>query len=187
MTRPHRLFGRDCETLESAYAGDVIGVVNPGVFLIGDTVSERAGITYEGMPAFQPSQFARLRCADVARRKPFDRGLTQLQEEGVIRVLTAVGGTRDPILAAAGALQFSIVESRLASEYGVATELSPLPQTAARWVAGETPDAVMLSRLPSNTLVCTDAQGRYVLLFEGEWEVRYAEERVPELRLQTLA
>ena len=188
MTRPHRLFGRDRETVEMAYAGDVIGVVNPGLFLIGDTVSEHPGVAYAPMPAFQPSQFARLRCVDVVRRKQFDRGLSQLQEEGVIRVLTSVGGSRDPILAAAGALQFSIVESRLASEYGVTTEVSLLPQSEARWVAGDAaPDSSLLARLPSNTLVCTDAAGRYVLLFEGQWEVRYAQERVPELHLETLA
>ncbi len=187
MTRPHRLFGRDRETLESAFAGDVIGVVNPGVFLIGDTVAENSDIAYAPMPAFQPSQFARLRCVDVARRKQFDRGLSQLQEEGVIRVLNSTTGSRDPILAAAGALQFSIVESRLAAEYGVTTEITPLPHSAARWVAGATPEPTLLSRLPSNTMVCTDAEGRYVLLFEGDWEVRYAEERVPELKLETLA
>ena len=187
MTRPHRLFGRDRETLESAFAGDVIGVVNPGVFLIGDTVADSDDIAYAPMPAFQPSQFARLRCVDPARRKQFDRGLSQLQEEGVIRTLSSTTGSRDPILAAAGALQFSIVESRLASEYGVTTEITPLPHSAARWVAGPTPEPTQLSKLPSNTMVCTDAEGRYVLLFEGDWEVRYAEERVPELQLETLA
>jgi peptide chain release factor 3 len=188
MTRPHRLFGRDRETVETAYAGDVIGVVNPGVFLIGDTVAERPDVEYAPMPAFQPSQFARLRCVDVARRKQFDRGLSQFQEEGVIRTLGSVGGSRDPILAAAGALQFSIVESRLGSEYGVTTEISALPHSEARWVAGDgLPDSSLLARLPSNTLVCTDADGRYVLLFDGQWEVRYAQERVPELRLETLA
>jgi peptide chain release factor 3 len=187
MTRPHRLFGRDRETLDSAFAGDVIGVINPGLFLIGDTVSEDPGVEHAPVPAFQPSQFARLRCVDVARRKQFDRGLSQLQEEGVIRVLVSVGGSREPILAAAGALQFSIVESRLASEYGVSTETSRLPATEARWVGGEAPHGSLLSRLPSNTLVCTDADGRYVLLFDGAWEVRYADEKVPELRLEKLA
>ncbi len=66
-------------------------------------------------------------------------------------------------------------------------EVSPLPHTEARWVAGQTPDSTLLSRLPSNTLVCRDADGRYVLLFDGDWEVRYAQDRVPELRLETLA
>ena len=187
MTRPHRLFGRDRETLDTAYAGDVIGVVNPGLFLIGDTVAERPDVAYAPMPAFQPSEFARLRCVDVARRKQFDRGLSQLQEEGVIRVLTSLGGSRDPILAAAGALQFSIVEHRLSSEYGVTAEISPLPHKEARWIAGDgLADPAPLSRLPSNTLLCTDAGGRSVLLFEGEWEVRYTKERLPELELETL-
>jgi len=187
MTRSHRLFGRDRETVESAFPGDVVGVINPGLFLIGDTLSEIPGITYPPMPAFQPSEFARLRCVDVARRKQFDRGLMQLQEEGVIRVLTAVTGSRDPILAAAGALQFSIVESRLQNEYGVKVDVSQLPHRAARWAGAPKIEDRWLSQLPSSTIVCLDATDRYVLLFEGDWELRFAEERVPELQLESLA
>jgi peptide chain release factor 3 len=187
MTRSHRLFGRDRETVESAYPGDVVGVINPGLFLIGDTLSEVPGIAYPPMPAFQPSEFARLRCVDVARRKQFDRGLAQLQEEGVIRVLTAVSGSRDPILAAAGALQFNIVESRLQNEYGVRAEVSTLPHRAARWAGATKIESRWLAQLPASTIVCLDADDRHVLLFEGEWELRFAEERVPELQLESLA
>jgi peptide chain release factor 3 len=187
MTRSHRLFGRDRETVESAYPGDVVGVINPGLFLIGDTLSEVPGIAYPPMPAFQPSEFARLRCVDVARRKQFDRGLLQLQEEGVIRVFTAVSGSRDPILAAAGALQFSIVESRLQNEYGVRAEVLPLPHRAARWAGATKIETRWLAQLPASTIVCMDAEDRHVLLFEGDWELRFAEERVPELQLESLA
>jgi peptide chain release factor 3 len=187
MTRTHRLFGRDRETIETAYPGDVVGVINPGLFLIGDTVSEVPGVEYAAMPAFQPEHFARLRCVDVGRRKQFDRGLSQLEEEGVIRILRSVTGSADPILAAAGALQFSIVESRLRTEYGVTTEVSQLPHHAARWVVGPPVDNKTLSQLPASTLVCADRDERQVLLFEGDWEVRYAQERVPGLQLATLA
>jgi peptide chain release factor 3 len=187
MTRTHRLFGRDRETIETAYPGDVVGVINPGLFLIGDTVSEVPGVEYAAMPAFQPEHFARLRCVDVGRRKQFDRGLTQLEEEGVIRILRSVGGSADPILAAAGALQFSIVESRLRTEYGVAAEVAQMPHKAARWIAGPPVDSRALAQLPASTLVCADRDGRQVLLFEGDWEVRYAQERVPGLELATLA
>ena len=187
MTRTHRLFGRDRETIETAYPGDVVGVINPGLFLIGDTVSEMPGVEYAAMPAFQPEHFARLRCVDVGRRKQFDRGLSQLEEEGVIRILRSVTGSADPILAAAGALQFSIVESRLRTEYGVATEASQLPHKAARWIAGAPVDHKALAQLPASTLVCADRDERQVLLFEGDWEVRYAQERVPGLELATLA
>ena len=187
MTRSHRLFGRDRETVETAFPGDVVGVINPGLFLIGDTLSELPGIAYPPMPAFQPSEFARLRCIDVARRKQFDRGLTQLQEEGVIRVFTAVSGSRDPILAAAGALQFSIVVSRLQNEYGVNAEVAELPHRAARWAGAAKIEDRWFAQLPSSTIVCVDAAGRHVLLFEGDWEVRFAEERVPELQLESLA
>jgi peptide chain release factor 3 len=186
MTRSHRLFGRDRETVESAFPGDVVGVINPGLFRIGDTLSEQPGIEYPPMPSFQPSEFARLRCVDVARRKQFDRGLLQLQEEGVVRVLRSLSGSADPILAAAGALQFSIVESRLKAEYGVAAEVSPLSHKAARWLrepAGER----LLAQLPHGTIPCLDSDGRQVLLFEGEWEVNYTAERFPDLTLEQLA
>jgi peptide chain release factor 3 len=161
--------------------------VNPGLFLIGDTVSETPGIAYPLMPAFQPSEFARLRCADPGRRKQFDRGIAQLEEEGVVRVLQSTTGVRDPILAAAGALQFSIVVSRLQHEYGVGAELATLPHRAARWVGGEPVDDRRLSQLPSGTMLCLDPDGRQVLLFEGDWEVRYVTDRLPELGLETLA
>ena len=187
MTRTHRLFGRDRETIETAFPGDVIGVINPGLFLIGDTVSEVPGIAYAAMPAFQPEHFARLRCVDVGRRKQFDRGLSQLEEEGVIRILRSTTGSADPILAAAGALQFSIVESRLRTEYGVQTEVGILSHSAARWVAGTPADAKSLAQLPASTIVCADRDGRQVLLFEGDWEVRYAQDRVPGLQLESLA
>jgi peptide chain release factor 3 len=187
MTRTHRLFGRDRETIETAYPGDVVGVINPGLFLIGDTVSEVPGIAYAPMPSFQPEHFARLRCVDVARRKQFDRGLSQLEEEGVIRILRSVSGSADPILAAAGALQFSIVESRLRTEYGVTTEVSQMPHRAARWIAGPVVESRTLAQLPASTVVCLDRDERQVLLFEGDWEVRYAQERVPELTLESLA
>ncbi len=187
MTRSHRLFGRDRETVESAFPGDVVGVINPGLFRIGDTVSELQGVEYPPMPSFQPSEFARLRCTDVARRKHFDRGLVQLEEEGVIRILRSLSGSPDPILAAAGALQFSIVESRLMAEYGVPAEVSQLPHKAARWLQGDRLGDRQLSQFPPGTIPCLDAQGRQVLLFEGDWEVRYVTERFPDLALEQLA
>jgi peptide chain release factor 3 len=186
MTRSHRLFGRERETVESAFPGDVVGVINPGLFRIGDTVSELPGIEFPPMPSFQPSEFARLRCVDVARRKQFDRGLIQLQEEGVVRVLRAIVGSADPILAAAGALQFSIVESRMKAEYGVTAEVSPLPHKAARWLRVPLAER-QLSLLPHGTIPCLDADERQVLLFEGEWEMNYAAERFPDLVFERLA
>jgi peptide chain release factor 3 len=186
MTRSHRLFGRERETIESAFPGDVVGVINPGLFRIGDTVSERPGIEFPPMPSFQPSEFARLRCVDVARRKQFDRGLIQLQEEGVVRVLRGMVGSADPILAAAGALQFSIVESRMQAEYGVTAEVSPMAHKAARWLREPLAER-QLSLLPHGTIPCLDADERQVLLFEGEWEVNYAAERFPEMAFERLA
>ena len=186
MTRPHRLFGRDRETVESAFPGDVVGVINPGVFLIGDTLAEVPGIAYPPMPAFQPSQFARLRCVDVARRKQFDRGLMQLQEEGVIRRLTAVTGSRDPD--PRRRRRPPVQHRREPAAERVRREGRGLPAAASRGAMGrgtKIEDAGSRAALEHHRV--HDATERYVLLFEGDWELRFAEERVPELQLETLA
>jgi peptide chain release factor 3 len=188
MTRPHRLFGRERELIETAYPGDVVGVINPGLFQVGDTVADRPGLAYEPMPAFQPAHFARLRNVNVGRRKQFDQGLKQLQEEGAVRVLSSSGhGAGAPILAGAGVLQFSIVGSRLASEYGVETVLEPLPHREARWCVDEPLPATLLTSLDFNTLVCTDEHRRSVLLFMGEWDADYCQRRFPDVRFRKLA
>jgi len=135
MTRPHRLFARERETIESAYPGDVIGFVNPGLFRIGDAVSAGEPLEFDRIPRFAPEHFAQLRSKDVTRQKQFQKGLAQLEEEGVMQVLTLHEGLKsEPILAVVGELQFDVLRSRLETEYNVETTITNLPYKLARWV-----------------------------------------------------
>jgi peptide chain release factor 3 len=175
MTRPHRLFARDRETIERAYPGDVIGFVNPGLFRIGDGVSSGAPVEFPPIPRFAPEHFATLRAREVTRQKQFQKGLEQLEEEGVMQVLTLHEGLKsEPILAVVGELQFDVLQSRLENEYNVETTVSRLPYTLARWVNVDIDAAAKLS-LPSRTRLAVDSERRPVVLFTSAWELELAE------------
>ena len=124
MGRVHRLFARDRETVGEAYAGDIVGVVDPGVFCIGDTVCLGEPVQFDPVPRFQPEMFGMLRNLDVAKSKQFRRGVDQLEEEGVVQIFYSPDAVRrEPVVAAVGALQFDVLVSRLQAEYGVTTRI----------------------------------------------------------------
>ncbi|HVS29907.1 MAG TPA: peptide chain release factor 3 [Thermoanaerobaculia bacterium] len=184
MTRPHRLFARDRETIEKAYPGDVIGFVNPGLFQIGDAVSTTGPIEFARIPRFAPEHFAMLRAKQVTRQKQFQKGLQQLQEEGVMQVLTIHEGLRsEPVLAVVGELQFDVLRSRLETEYDVETTIQTLPYKLARWVAR---DAALVARmtLPSKSRIAVDSAGQTVILFTSPWELEYAEKENPDVEFK---
>jgi peptide chain release factor 3 len=179
MTRPHRLFARERETIDVAYPGDVIGFVNPGLFHIGDSVSSGEPIEFDPIPRFAPEHFATLRATQVTRQKQFQKGLLQLEEEGVMQVLAPHDGIRsEPILAVVGELQFDVMQSRLEAEYNVQTSVNRLPYKIARWVKGDVADVVSLN-LPSRSRVCLDSAGHAVVLFSSPWELEHAEKENP--------
>jgi peptide chain release factor 3 len=184
MTRPHRLFARDRETIERAYPGDVIGFVNPGLFRIGDAVSSGEPVEFPPIPRFAPEHFATLRAKEVTRQKQFQKGLEQLEEEGVMQVLTVHEGLRsEPILAVVGELQFDVLQSRLESEYNVETTVTNLPYTMARWVDADVDTAAKLS-LPSRTRLAVDSDARPVVLFTSAWELELAEKDNPAVKFE---
>lgn len=182
MTRPHRLFARDRKTVDEALAGDVVGVVNPGMFAIGDTLSTTAGIEFDRMPSFPPEHFGVLRNTDVSRSKQFRKGVIQLAEEGVVQVYYDPNGARrEPILGAVGRLQFDVVESRLIEEYGVRTSIASLPYICARWPKG-TPEALARVRWPrSGVALANDHNNRLVCLFASKWELQSLSRDYPEV------
>jgi peptide chain release factor 3 len=185
LSRPMRLFGSDRETVEEAYPGDVVGLINPGAFVIGDTVSEGQLGTFPPMPRFQPEHFALLRHVRADRYKQFQKGLSQIEEEGAIQLFyPASSGKREPILAAVGALQFDVVRFRLESEYNVETVLEPLGYTAARWLDGP-PQAIAEIAAGRGRLRAEDHAGRPVVLFSSEWDLRYAEENADGVTFAT--
>ena len=179
MTRPHRLFARERETVEKAYPGDVIGFVNPGLFQIGDAVSTGAPVQFDRIPRFAPEYFATLRAKQVTRQKQFQKGLEQLEEEGAMQVFVVHDGLRsEPILAVVGELQFDVLQSRLETEYGVETTISHLPYKLARWPDRDI-DAVARMPLPSKSRIALDSSENPVVLFASAWELEYAQKENP--------
>ena len=187
LSRPQKLFAQERESIESAYPGDVIGLNNPGVFAIGDTIYCGKKLEYEGIPCFSPELFAYLKNPNPSKFKQFQKGIQQLTEEGAIQVMYSTDEfKREPILAAVGQLQFEVVQFRMLNEYGVETMLEPLGYSVARWVTGGW-DALQKAGRLFNTLTVKDNWGRPVLLFKNQWNLQQMSEDHPELKLSSSA
>ena len=178
-TRAYRFFGRDRETVTEAYAGDIIGLVNPGQFTIGDTLHTGAPVRLPGVPRFPAEHFGRVRLQDT-RYKQFDDGMRQLEEEGLMQVFFAASGRREPIVGVVGALQFDVIASRLRTEYGVEAQVDSTSFAAARWVADH---KLSIPSLGGGATVAVDRRERRVILFASEWEVQYFERQHPDVTL----
>jgi peptide chain release factor 3 len=178
-SRAYRFFGRDRETISVAYPGDIIGLVNPGHFAIGDTLHSGAPLRFLDLPRFPAEHFGRVRLKDT-RYKQFDDGLRQLEEEGLMQVFYVAAGRREPIVGVVGALQFDVITSRLRTEYGVAAEIEPAGYAVARWLGGP---ARPNPSLGAQSAVAVDRQERRVLLFGSEWELQYFERHHPDVTL----
>lgn len=187
LSRPQKLFAQDRVSIEEAYSGDVIGLNNPGVFAIGDTIYNGKKLEYEGIPCFSPEIFAYLKNPNPSKFKQFQKGIQELREEGAIQIMYSTDDfKRDPILAAVGQLQFEVVQFRMLSEYGVETRLESLPYSVARWVTGGWKALEKAGRI-FNTITVKDNWSRPVLLFKNEWNLQQVQEDQPELGLTTVA
>jgi peptide chain release factor 3 len=187
LSRPQKLFGQDREVVEDAYPGDVIGLNNPGMFAIGDTLYVGPRLEYEGIPCFSPEIFAWLRNPNPSAFKSFRKGVNELREEGAVQILYDTDESkRDPILAAVGQLQLEVVQYRLENEYGVQTRLEPLGFSVARWVVGGWPELEQVGRI-FNCKTVRDAWNRPVLLFKNDWNLNQLRDDHPELELSAVA
>ena len=187
LSRPQKLFGQDREVVEDAYPGDVIGLNNPGMFAIGDTLYVGNKVEFEGIPSFSPEIFSWLRNPNPSAFKNFRKGVNELREEGAVQILYDIDESkRDPILAAVGQLQLEVVQHRLEHEYGVETLLEPLGYQVARWVTGGWPELEKLGRI-FNCKTVRDAWDRPVLLFKNEWNLNQLNQDHPEFDLSNVA
>jgi peptide chain release factor 3 len=187
LSRPQKLFAQGRESLEDAFPGDVIGLNNPGVFAIGDTIYQGKRLEYDGIPCFSPELFAYLRNPNPSKFKQFQKGISELQEEGAVQIMSSTDESkRDPILAAVGQLQFEVVQFRLQNEYGVETRLEMLPYSVARWVKDGWPALEKAGRL-FNVMTVKDNWERPVLLFKNSWNVNQLMEDNPDLHLSAIA
>jgi len=171
------------ETVEEAYAGDILGLWDPGVLRIGDSLCEGKAVNFQGMPIFSPEHFVRPRLKDPMKRKQLKKGLEQLSEEGAVQLFQDVEqGMVDPVLGAVGWLQVEVVQHRLKAEYGVQCEMDKLNYRCARWVLNEDFDAKTIKRA-HNMDVVLDIAERPLILFESDWTRMRFEERESHLEL----
>jgi peptide chain release factor 3 len=181
LSRVYRFFGRDRETVPEAYSGDVVGLVNPGQLAIGDTLYAGQRVRFPPIPMFPPERFATLRPAE-GRHKKFDEAVHQLAEEGLLQIFMPRTGQRQAIIGVVGALQFDVIQARMASEYGIPCTVDPLPYVAARWPVTAGGDARPLKLPYSGVMSVLDRYNRDVLLFASEWELKYTAEGNPDVR-----
>lgn len=179
LSRPHSMMAGQRATVDVAYPGDVIGVINPAFFSIGDTLSITGGFNYKPLPQFQPEIFAKITCRDVGKRKSFDKGVQQLVEEGAVQMLKESGEEGDIIFAAVGQLQFEVMQYRLKDEYGVETALTLLPFNCSAWIKGDLKTYVK----STSSKIVMDRFGHPMALFTSVWDKQYSQRQNPKHEL----
>lgn len=172
LSQPQQIMASERKILEEAYAGDIIGVFDPGIFSIGDTICmPKEQFQYEGIPTFAPEHFARVRQIDTMKRKQFVKGITQIAQEGAIQIFQEFNtGMEEIIVGVVGVLQFEVLKYRLENEYNVDIRLEPLPYEHIRWVENKEIDIAKLTGT-SDMKKVKDMKGSPLLLFINQWSI----------------
>ena len=178
LSQPQQMMASERKMIDKAYGGDIIGVFDPGIFSIGDTLTtSKEKFAYEGIPTFAPEHFARVRQVDTMKRKQFVKGINQIAQEGAIQIFQEFNtGMEEIIVGVVGVLQFDVLKYRLQNEYNVEIRLENLPYEYIRWIENEEIDMDRLSGTPDMKKIM-DLKGRPLLLFAHEWSIRMTEER----------
>ena len=185
LAQPQQLMADSRQIIDEAYAGDIIGIFDPGIFAIGDTVCDKAKkVTFEGIPTFAPEIFAAVERIDTMKRKQFEKGMMEIAQEGAIQIFHAPGaGLEEVLVGVVGVLQLEVLEYRLKTEYGVDVRRRGLPYQFVRWVENKDMDLSRLN-LGTDSRWVQDFRGNDLLLFGGQWSIRWALEKNPGLRLK---
>jgi peptide chain release factor 3 len=187
LSSSHKIFGRDRETIDEAFPGDVVGLVGHSDFRIGDTLAEDPSLVFHEIPRFTPECFAWLHSPSTAQFKRFREGLDQLLQEGVVQsFLLRDSMQRVPLLGAVGPLQFEVVQYRLQTEYGAESRLEHAPWKVIRWSKPGANGEVDPATLPTGARLASDAAGKTVILFQDQWSCDFFAERQPGLVLSAL-
>jgi peptide chain release factor 3 len=182
LSRSTLVQARDREIVEEAFPGDVVGLFDPGIFRIGDTVADDGDFSYAGIPTFSPEMFMRVEVAEVMKRKSLEKGLDQLAQEGAVQLFSdSRAGSAAPIIGAMGQLQFDVLEHRMATEYKVKLRLTPMPHQVARWPLANFDPEVF--RFSDAVKVVEDRAGRPVLLLKSPWYLERIAAKHPDLVL----
>ena len=185
LSQPQQMMAQEREIVDCAYAGDIIGVFDPGIFSIGDTICDPSmKFTFERIPTFAPEHFALVEQKDSMKRKQFAKGMNQIAQEGAIQMFFEPNsGMERVIVGVVGVLQFEVLEYRLKHEYGVDIIRRPMPQAYVRWIENENIDPTKLT-LDTDTKWVQDYRGNNLLIFPREWSIRWAQEKNKDLILK---
>jgi peptide chain release factor 3 len=187
LAKPTQFMASERTAIEDAWPGDVIGLFDPGLFRIGDSLVEKGSFDFECVPRFSPEHFAVVRTRDPLKRKQMEKGLEQLAEEGTIQIFQQLQmGMKDPIVGVVGQLQFEVLQYRMEHEYGANILVDKLPYSHARWVVGPKFDARTFD-WEGNRQTVQDRDGLPLVLFRDDWALAHAEQKHPELTFQAHA
>ena len=184
LSQPQQMMAQERDIVDEAYAGDILGIFDPGMFSIGDTICEVGqSFRFTGIPTFAPEHFAVVEQIDSMKRKQFAKGMTEIAQEGAIQIFFYPNaGMEQVIVGVVGVLQYDVLKFRMKSEYGVEFRQRDLPHELIRRV--KTPDFNAADcNLPSDVLWVRDVRGRDLLIFNGQWTIRWAEDKNPGLAL----
>ena len=185
LAQPQQFFADERAIIETAYPGDIIGLFDPGMFGLGDTLCGEGAFRYHGIPVFAPEHFSRVSAMDSMKRKQFVKGMEQLSQEGAVQTFHLPGGgSWEAIAGVVGVLQLEVLTHRLKGEYSVEPRIETLPYRYVRWVSGRELDGL---KLTSTTLRAFDRHERPVLMFENAWSMNTALENNPGLALADMA
>ena len=171
LSQPQQMMAQERHIVDEAYAGDIIGVFDPGIFSIGDTLTTAKPFKFEGIPTFAPEHFARVRQVDTMKRKQFMKGMQQIAQEGAIQIFQEYNmGMEEVIVGVVGVLQFDVLKYRLENEYNVEIRMDNLPYEHIRWIENED---INMDKIvgTSDMKKIQDLKGRPLLLFVNSWSV----------------
>lgn len=188
LSRPQQLMAAEREMIEEAYAGDIIGVFDSGIFSIGDTLcAPQKKVVFDPIPTFAPEHFQRVRSVDTMKRKQFLKGVEQIAQEGAIQIFKPpYTGMEEVIVGVVGTLQFDVLEYRLRSEYNVEIYKESLPYELLRWVVPQDSEQAYKEEdllLPNDVKLVEDYKGNQLLLFASAWAINWVQERNKGLAL----
>ena len=181
LSQPQQFLAQDRVIIDDAYPGDIIGLFDPGLFGVGDSLCKMGKeIRFQDFPVFPPEHFARVQAKDTMKRKQFVKGMTQLAQEGAVQIFQQPLAPETYIVGAVGTLQFDVLEYRLRYEYGVELLSNNLPYGVARWLHGD-PAKLKSLKGVDNGLLVEDIKNRPVILISNEWQLNWAKERNPDI------
>ena len=181
LGRPTQFMAQDRSLIDEAYAGDIVGIHDPGIFKIGDTLTQGETLRYTGIPLFAPEHFVRVQLRDPLKSKQLFKALDQLSEEGAVQVFRPLYAS-DQILGVVGELQFDVILFRIQHEYGVTVTFARLPFSAARWLVCDDPKAMKEFIDAQGQVICHDRHGQAAILLDNTWRLKFLGERFPKIQ-----